>query len=214
MACNNDGVWSRQAAQLALNVEPHFWQTWWFRATMVALPIGVVILIYRARVERLRELENLRIRIAADLHDDVGSRLTKVAMMTELADRELPTSSPGKSHILNISRTVRDITRAMDEIVWTINPRNDTLENLANYVFHYAQEYFQDTGIRCRLDLPPELPDEKMSTEERHHLFMAVKEALNNILKHAAATEVRIALSIADKTMTISISDNGRGITR
>ncbi len=211
MACNNDGVWSRQAAQLTLHIEPHFWQTWWFRAMMVAWPIGVVILIYRARVERLRELENLRIRIASDLHDDVGSRLTKVAMMTELADRELPTSSPGKSHILNISRTVRDITRAMDEIVWTINPRNDTLENLANYVFHYAQEYFQDTGIRCRLDLPPELPDEKMSTEERHHLFMAVKEALNNILKHAAATEVRITLSIVDKTMTISISDNGRG---
>ncbi|MGC3960661.1 MAG: two-component regulator propeller domain-containing protein [Verrucomicrobiota bacterium] len=211
MACNNDGVWSKQIAQLALHIEPHFWQTWWFRATLVALPIGVVILIYRARLERLRELENLRIRIASDLHDDVGSRLTKMAMMTELADREMPTSTPGKAHILNISRTVRDITRAMDEIVWTINPRNDTVENLANYIFHYAQEYFQDTGIRCRLDLPPDLPDEKMSTEERHHLFMAVKEALNNILKHAAATEVRIALSIADKTMTISISDNGRG---
>lgn len=211
MACNNDGVWSKQVAQVSLHIEPHFWQTWWFRAGLVALPIVIVILIYRARVERLRELENLRIRIAADLHDDVGSRLTKVAMMTELADREMPTESPGKPHILNISRTVRDITRAMDEIVWTINPRNDTLENLANYVFHYAQEYFQDTGIRCRLDLPPDLPDEKMSTEERHNLFMAVKEALNNILKHAAATEVRIALNIADKTMTLTISDNGRG---
>lgn len=211
LACNNDGVWSKQAARLTLHIEPHFWQTWWFRAALVALPIGIVILIYRARVERLRELENLRIRIASDLHDDVGSRLTKVAMMTELADREMPTSAPGKNHILNISRTVRDITRAMDETVWTINPRNDTVENLANYIFHYAQEYFQDTNIRCRLDLPPDLPDEKMSTEERHHLFMAVKEALNNILKHAAATEVHIALKIVDKTMVIAISDNGRG---
>lgn len=211
MACNNDGVWSKQAAHLLLRIEPHFWQTSWFRAAMVALPIAIVILIYRARVERLRELENLRIRIAADLHDDVGSRLTKMAMMTELADREMATHSPGKSHILNISRTVRDITRAMDEIVWTINPRNDTVENLASYIFHYAQEYFQNTGVRCRLDLPPDLPDEKMSTEERHNLFMAVKEALNNILKHAAATEVQIALKIVDKTMTIVISDNGRG---
>lgn len=211
MACNNDGIWSKQAAALHLRIEPHFWQTWWFRAILVILPIFVVILIYRARVDRLRELENLRVRIAADLHDDVGSRLTKVAMMTELADREMQTSSPGKSHILNISRTVRDITRAMDEIVWTINPRNDTIENLANYIFHYAQEYFQNTGVRCRLDLPTDLPDERVSTEERHNLFMAVKEALNNILKHAAASEVHIALKIMDRTMTISISDNGRG---
>ena len=73
----------------------------------------------------------------------------------------------------------------MDEIVWTINPKNDTLENLANYIFHYAQEYFQNTGVRCRLDLPA-TAGHPLSTEARHNLFMAVKEALNNILKHPA----------------------------
>jgi ligand-binding sensor domain-containing protein len=212
IACNNDGVWNNLGAELSFYVEPHFWQTWWFKAALVSLPIVLVALFYRVRVARLRELENLRIRIAADLHDDVGSRLTKVAMVTELADRDTPGGAPGKPHIQNITRTVRDITRAMDEIVWTINPRNDTLENLANYIFHYAQEYFQDTGVRCRLDLPPNLPDQRISTEERHHLFMVVKEALNNILKHAAATEVRIALALTDDDMTIEIMDNGRGI--
>ena len=141
--------------------------------------------LYRLRVERLGEIERLRIQIAADLHDDVGARLTKVAMVTELVDRETTDSDPAKPHIRNIFRTVREITRAMDEIVWTINPKNDTLDNLANYVFQYAQEYFQDTGVRCRLDLPPELPDQPVSTEVRHNLFMAVKEALNNVLKHA-----------------------------
>lgn len=211
LGCNNDGIWARHSAQLSLRVEPHFWQTWWFRGALFALPIFVVALIYRVRVDRLRALENLRIQIAADLHDDVGSRLTKVAMVTELADREISASDPGKPYIQNITRTVRDITRAMDEIVWTINPRNDSVENLANYIFHYAQEYFQDTGVRCRLDLPPDLPDERVSTEMRHNLFMAVKEALNNILKHAAATEVRIALSIVEKDLVITISDNGRG---
>ena len=85
------------------------------------------------------------------------------------------------------------------------------LENPANYIFHYAQEYFQDTGIRCRLDLPPELPEQRIPTEQRHHLFMTVK-ALNNVLKHAAATEVRIALVPADEFMTIEITDNGRGL--
>jgi ligand-binding sensor domain-containing protein/signal transduction histidine kinase len=212
IASNNDGVWNETGAQLLLRVAPHFWQTWWFRTVLLIGPAILAVLFYRARVARLRELENLRIRIAADLHDDVGSRLTKVAMVTELAERETPEGSPGKTHIHNITRTVRDITRAMDEIVWTINPRNDTLENLANYIFHYAQEYFQDTGVRCRLDLPPVLPERRISTEERHNLFMAVKEALNNILKHAAATEVRIALQITAEALEIVVMDDGRGM--
>ena len=213
VACNNDGVWNESGAELALHVMPYFWQTWWFRGVLVMLSILLLVAFYQARVARLRGLADLRIRIAQDLHDDVGSRLTRVAMVTELADRETPAGGPGKSHIQNITRTVRDITRAMDEIVWTINPRNDSLENLANYIFHYAQEYFQDTGVRCRLDLPHDLPDRLVTTEERHNLFMAVKEALNNILKHAGATEVRIALTIVEKRMMIVITDNGRGVS-
>lgn len=211
MASNNDGVWNETGAQLEVHMQPHYWQTWWFRIVIIVLALTLVGAFYRARVARLRSLADLRIRIAQDLHDDVGSRLTRVAMITELAERETPTG-PGKSHIQNIANTVRDITRAMDEIVWTINPRNDSLENLANYTFHYAQEYFQDTGVRCRLDLPHDLPDRRVTTEERHNLFMAVKEALNNVLKHAGATEVRIALTIVEGRMMIVITDNGRGI--
>ncbi len=212
IACNNDGVWNDSGAQLDMHMQPHYWQTGWYRAAIIALPIVLAAAFYRARVARLRALADLRIRIAQDLHDDIGSRLTRVAMVTELADRETPAGA-GKSHIQNITRTVRDITRAMDEIVWTINPRNDSLENLANYIFHYAQEYFQDTGVRCRLDLPHDLPDRRVTTEERHNLFMAVKEALNNVLKHAGATEVRIALTQLEKRMVIVISDNGRGVS-
>ena len=212
IACNNDGVWNESGAQLDMHIQPHYWQTNWFRAVIIALPIVLAAAFYRARVARLRALADLRIRIAQDLHDDIGSRLTRVAMVTELADRETPAGT-GKSHIQNIARTVRDITRAMDEIVWTINPRNDSLENLANYIFHYAQEYFQDTGVRCRLDLPHDLPDRRVTTEERHNLFMAVKEALNNVLKHAGATEVRIALTQVEKRRVIVISDNGRGVS-
>ena len=213
MASNNDGVWNETGAQLDIHMRPHYWQTWWFRVVIVVMVVVLVAGFYRARVARLRALADLRIRIAQDLHDDVGSRLTRVAMVTELADRETP-AGPGKSHIQNIANTVRDITRAMDEIVWTINPRNDSLENLANYTFHYAQEYFQDTGVRCRLDLPHDLPDRRVTTEERHNLFMAVKEALNNVLKHAGATEVRIALTMLDGRMMIIITDNGRGVDK
>ncbi|MFO1487056.1 MAG: two-component regulator propeller domain-containing protein [Verrucomicrobiota bacterium] len=211
-AANNDGVWNVTAATLTLEVLPHYWQTWWFKLTIVTAGLLVLAFLYRARLARMREIEGLRIRIASDLHDDVGSRLTKVAMVTESLNEQTPAAHPGKGHIQNIVSTVHDITLAMDEIVWTINPRNDTLDNLANYIFHYAQDYFQNTGVRCRLDLPPELPDHAMSTEERHNLFMAVKEALNNILKHAGATEVRIGLVLEGGVLRLSIADNGRGL--
>ena len=208
---NNDGVWNDEGAVLSLVLVPHYWQTLWFKVAVGAIAGLLLALLYRARVTRLRDIERLRVQIAANLHDDVGSRLTKVAMVTELVDRETVETNPTKPHVRNIFRTIREITQAMDEIVWTINPKNDTLDNLADYIFRYAQEYFQDTGVSCRLDVPAQLPDQPMSTEERHNLFMAVKEALNNVLKHAAATEVRIGLAVADGRMRITIADNGRG---
>lgn len=212
IACNNDGVWNPDGAALAMVFQPHYWQTWWFKAS-AALAVGVLLFaLYRARMNRLRDIENLRVQIAADLHDDVGSRLTKVAMVTESVDAETPESDRNKPHIHNISTTTREIIQAMDEIVWTINPKNDTLDNLANYIFQYAQDYFEDSGVRCRMDLPARLPELPVSTQERHNLFMAVKEALNNILKHARATEVRISLVVADSDkLSLTISDNGRG---
>jgi signal transduction histidine kinase len=209
--CNNDGVWNEAGAVLALDFAPHYWQTWWFKV-LLGLAAGLLLaLLYRLRVARLRAIERLRVQIAANLHDDVGARLTKVGMLTELVDRETSDSSPNKPHIRNIFRTVREVIQAMDEIVWTINPKNDSLDHLANYIFQYAQEYFQDTGVSCRVDMPPQLPDLPVSTESRHNLFMAVKEALNNSLKHAHATEVRVGLGVANGRMTITVSDNGRG---
>jgi ligand-binding sensor domain-containing protein/signal transduction histidine kinase len=211
IACNNDGVWNQTGATLSLVLLPHYWQTLWFKLALTAAIALSLTLLYRLRVRRLRDIERLRVQIAANLHDDVGARLTKVAMVTEVVDRETGNTQATKPHIQNILKTVREITQAMDEIVWTINPKNDTLDNLANYVFQYAQEYFQDTPVSCRLDVPAQLPDRAVSTGTRHNLFMAVKEALNNALKHAAATEVRIGMGVTDSRMTITIADNGRG---
>ena len=210
IACNNDGVWNQSGVTLALVLLPHYWQTWWFKLAVFAALGLLLTAMYRARVARLREIERLRVQIAADLHDDVGARLTKVAMVTEWMNRETGQTDRTKPHIQNIASTTREIIQAMDEIVWTINPKNDTLDNLANYIFQYAQEYFQHTAVRCRLDLPARLPDYPISTEERHNLFMVLKEALNNVLKHSEATEVRISL-VAEPNLTITIADNGRG---
>ena len=210
-ACNNDGVWNEAGIVLPIVMAPHFWQTWWFKS-MIPVAIGLLAFAwYRFRMAQLREIERLRVQIAADLHDDVGARLTKVAMVTEFMERETAPTDKSKAHVENIAKTTREVIQAMDEIVWTINPKNDTLDNLANYIFQYAQEYFQNTGVRCRMDLPPQLPNCSVSTEERHNLFMAVKEALNNVLKHAHATEVRISLAIEGGALRIVVTDNGCG---
>jgi ligand-binding sensor domain-containing protein/two-component sensor histidine kinase len=209
--CNNDGVWNEAGIVLPIVLLPHFWQTWWFKL-MIPLAIGLLLFgWYRFRMAQLREIERLRVQIAADLHDDVGARLTKVAMVTEFMERETAPTDKSKPHVENIAKTTREVIQAMDEIVWTINPKNDTLDNLANYIFQYAQEYFQNTGVRCRMDMPPQLPYYPLSTEERHNIFMAVKEALNNALKHARATEVRISLAIDDGALKIVVTDNGCG---
>lgn len=210
-ACNNDGVWNEAGIVLPLILLPHFWQTWPFKL-MIPIVVGLLFFAwYRFRMAQLRQIERLRVQIAADLHDDVGSRLTKVAMVTEFMDRETAPTDKSKPHIENIAKTTREVIQAMDEIVWTINPKNDTLDNLANYIFQYAQEYFQNTGVRCRMDLPAQLPHHPLSTEERHNLFMTVKEALNNVLKHAHATEVKISLAVQDDGLRIVVTDNGRG---
>ncbi|HEY5914095.1 MAG TPA: two-component regulator propeller domain-containing protein [Verrucomicrobiae bacterium] len=211
VACNNDGVWNHTGAAVALVLLPHYWQTWWFQTGVAASLCLLLGVVYRLRIARLREIERLRVEIAANLHDDVGARLTKVAMITEQVDRQTADADRIKPQVRSISQATREVIQAMDEVVWTINPRNDTLDNLANYILHYAQEYFEDTGVRCRLDLPTQLPDLSISTEVRHNLFMTIKEALNNVLKHAAASEVRIALAVEGSAVTVTISDNGKG---
>jgi ligand-binding sensor domain-containing protein/signal transduction histidine kinase len=211
LACNNDGVWNEVGASLALVFRPHFWQTTLFKALVLMVVALVPVALYQVRVRRLRAIENLRVQIAADLHDDIGARLTKVAMLTETLERATPQTDERHALVRHLGQTTREVLRAMDEIVWTINPKNDTLEQLANYLFQYAQDYFQGSGVRCRVDVPTELPPLALSTQERHNLFMAVKEALSNVLKHAGATEVELRLAVHGSRLILSVSDNGRG---
>ncbi|PYJ84053.1 MAG: histidine kinase, partial [Verrucomicrobia bacterium] len=114
-------------------------------------------------------------------------------------------------HIGKILTTTREVFRAMDEIVWAVNPKHDTLSSLVDYLSKYAQDFLRTAGIRCRLDLPTNLPPYPLTTEERHNLFLTVKEALNNIAKHAAAPVVWFRVALDTTHCTISIEDNGRG---
>jgi signal transduction histidine kinase len=160
-------------------------------------------------LERQRLVERERTRIAKDIHDDLGAGLTQIALLSELARGDPAAESD--AHLGQISDAARELTRAMDEIVWAIDPQNDTLDALVTYVCKFAQEYLQVAGIRCRLDLPEQISPHPLRAEVRHHLFLAVKESLNNIVKHARATEVHVRLRLEDRDFTFFIEDNGQG---
>jgi len=222
LACNNDGVWNEAGGALAFTVLPHFWQTWWFRAlagfNAAALVAGSVLFAARRRmhdklerIERQRAVERERARIAKDIHDDLGASLTRITLLSQSARGELDNSPEAAADVDRIYRTARELTRAMDEIVWAVNPQHDTLDSLASYLGRFAQEFLNAVHIRCRLDLPMQLPAWPLTAEVRHNLFLAFKEALNNAVRHADASEVRVSLTIEPAGFALRLEDLGHG---
>ena len=222
-ACNEDGVWNETGAAISVTVEPPFWRTPWFVAAAILILLGVLAgIIYlvstaklkrQLRAARQKELiEKERARIARDLHDQLGANLTQVTLLGEMAeaDKELP--GEVELHAQQICATARETTRSLDEIVWAVNPSNDTLEGLANYAGKYAQDYFALAGVSYRAELPPQLPPTPILPEVRHNVFLAFKEAVNNVVKHAQATEARVKLQLEPGKFILSVEDNGRGL--
>src|SRR5262249_8012908 len=125
-------------------------------------------------------------------------------------DKDLPDEV--EAHAKQISQTARETTRALDEIVWTVNPSNDTLDGLINYVCKYAQDYLALAGLRYRLEVPPQLPGVPISPELRHNIFLAAKESINNVVKHSRATSAWLRLHLLPDRFTLEIEDNGRGL--
>jgi signal transduction histidine kinase/ligand-binding sensor domain-containing protein len=222
-ACNEDGLWNETPATVAITVLPPFWQTWWFISVtslcLLGLIVGSVHYVSTQKLQRqlaaLRQqelLEKERARIARDLHDQLGANLTQVALLGEMAETDKDLPGEVEAHAKQISQTARETTRALDEIVWTVNPSNDTLDGLINYVCKYAQEYLALAGLRYRLDVPAQLSPIPIPPELRHNVFLAAKEAVNNVVKHSGANSVWLRLHLEPDRFTLEVEDNGRGI--
>lgn len=222
IACNEDGVWNEQGTALEFELRPHIWQTWWCRAGVALLVIGMVSGVVRyttrkrlqRRVELLEQrhaIEKERGRIAKDIHDDLGSSLTRIMMLGERAEEGLAKSEEVGVHVGKIVASARQTVQALDEIVWAVNPENDTLEGLVEYLSHYADEFFENSPVSCRLEIPVQFPHYALAAEFRHELFLVIKEAFNNILKHAGASQVRVELGVEDSVLRLTIEDDGRG---
>ena len=222
IACNSDGVWAKSGAQIQLQFAKYFWQSWWvIGLTSVALLSvvgGTVRLIERQqararlkRMEQERALERERTRIAQDLHDEMGAKLCRISFLSEHARREGLPAAEMQEQIKAISDDSREVLHSLDEIVWAVNPQNDTLEQAASYLAQFAQDYFSMTGVECELVVPAQMPPHPVSSQVRHHLFLAVREALANILKHAGASRARISMACENSHLEIWVTDDGKG---
>lgn len=165
----------------------------------------------REQAESQQALEAERARIAQDLHDDLGATLTEIRFLSAVESRDPLLPSATRSQLMEVSEKSHHMVSSLDEIVWAVNPANDSLPSLASYLRHVAEEFFCTAKVRCRLDVDESLPSVALTSEARHNLYLIVREALNNIAKHSQATEAWLRIHWKDQTLHIVVEDNGCG---
>ncbi|MEM9079060.1 MAG: two-component regulator propeller domain-containing protein [Verrucomicrobiota bacterium] len=220
-ASNGNGLWSSSAATIEAVIRPYVWQRIWFQVAIVLLGACFVALFVkrfekrkaRRKFEAMRRREAVdqeRARIARDLHDDVGASLTQMGLQSQLAERSLrQRPEVAGNHLQEIFKTARQTARSLDEIVWAVNPSNDVLDNFVPFLASFVQEFTDGAGLRTRLDLPGSLPKLQVTAMTRHHIYLALKETLHNVVKHAEATAVTLKVELIKGTCRITLKDNG-----
>lgn len=194
-----------------------FWQTGWFLGIVLivaAIAVGLSVrlaakLAVQTQAQKLLERE--RALIARDIHDDLGAGLTQLVLQGEVAQTEFPEGSPARTRLHQLSDKARAVSHSLEEVLWAVNSKRDTLREFTSYLCKYAQSFLSDTAIRCRLDVQPEMPTSPFDLPVRRSLFLAVKEALHNAAKHSGAGELFLRIQRAGDRVIVVVEDNGQG---
>jgi len=210
---NNDGIWNDKETHLNILIMPPFWQTWWFRILAILMILTLLYLLHRYRLNRLLEIERLRVRIASDLHDDVGSALTKIALHSEIIQSS-DNSEQVKSSSKNIGNMSREIITTMSDIVWSIDARNDKVCNMLDRMRDFAYSILSLQDIQVKFSFDGLDPEKRIQINYRQNLFLIFKESINNIARHSGATQVNVLLDNTRNEFTMRISDNGHGFDK
>ncbi|MFN8206866.1 MAG: two-component regulator propeller domain-containing protein [Bacteroidales bacterium] len=225
MASNNDKQWSDPVKLLSIRLRPPLWKTTWFRILISVIVLGLITYILRMLLtrrmrkkledlKRSREIDVLRARISRDLHDSAGAALTRISLMGELARRDLTKNVDITQRLESITSTSRSLIDNFDEIIWATNPEHDNLESLIAYTRTFLSEFLSDLPLEVRVVIQENLPPVKLKPDSRHHLFLIIKECINNTAKHSGATILRLSLQIKDGLLVVEIHDNGKGFNQ
>lgn len=220
-ATNADGIDSAEQ-QLTLTIEAPFWRRWWFFVIIGIVLLVSAIIITQAVAQKklrqqLREMEKQRAveaernRISKDMHDEIGSGLTHIALMSELIQGQQKAGEELRKDVGTISHSARKLVQSMSEIIWALNPQNDTLENLLAYLREQMAAYFEPFDLDFIIDFPDDVPPLKLTNEQRRNLFMVAKEALNNALKHAGARTIKLQMKLQKEKISFCVADDGCG---
>ncbi len=195
----------------------YFWQSGWFQISLTAV-CGLSLLVCLRLLGRLavqsqaqQMLQRERARIARDIHDELGAGLTQLVLYGEVARTERSSNAEAQARFQEVSDQGRRILRSLDEVVWMVNSQRDTLEDFETYLCRHAETFFRSTPIRCRWESDPEIPETAFGLAARRNLFLAVKEALNNVARHSGATEVLLQLRVREAEVVITVRDDGKG---
>ena len=219
---NNEGIWNEAGQSIEMDLKPHIWETWWFFAISSLLAVTVIAGTARyvthrrmqkklARLELQHAVEEERMRIARDVHDELGSKLTYTSFQGGIANCRLDDPAETRRQIEQMSASAREAVSSLHEIIWAADPENDSLDGLIAHISHFAGEFFGRSGIACEVVAPEHIPVRHIPAVVRHNLFLALKEAINNSAKHAGATRVLIQIFLRANELEILISDNGSG---
>lgn len=209
---NNDGVWNDEGASIRVVITPPYWQTWWFRVGAAVLIVVIGYSAYRYRINRLMEMHRMRLRIAGDLHDEIGSNLSTIVVASDMIGRRAKLEEHDRSQLNDIARTALQTANGMREIVWFINPEHDRMDDLLLRMKDVAIAMLGD--VSYAFHSPDAVPDIHLTPEVRRNIFLVFKEALNNIVRHARATHVDIDIRVEGGMFRMKISDDGVGFDR
>lgn len=209
-ASNDDGIWNEEGAAVTLLIAPPFWMTLWFRILVVIILVAAVVAVYKYRVKQIVKLERLRVGIAADLHDEIGSSLGSIVLRSRLLQNEVSWSEKSKEELMRIHKTSSQIATDMRDIVWFVNPDFDKLDDMILRMKDTAQSLLG--GVQYDFISPDEILSTKLSLEFRRNVFLSYKEILHNIARHSRASKAVIKVHINNGYFNLEISDNGVGL--
>ncbi len=205
------GAPQRVDLNVLLPVTQQLW--FWLLITSVVLSLAFAASRYLLglRVQRQHALDRERARIARDLHDEIGANLSHISILSSLAAKPSTSPSTSREHNSEVANVARQTILAFDEILWSINPKNDTLQSLSHFICRRTEEILAPANVAYQFELDESFPDRFVPPQRRHGLLLAVKEALHNILKHAVASRVELQCTMDGGVFSVSVTDNGHG---
>lgn len=210
---NNDGIWNYKGTRMNITILPPLWQRWWFIAGTIAILLSIIYYLSTLKIKNLLAIEKLKTKLAADLHDNIGSGLTEISILSELTSREL-TKVPNvtSQNLKSISETARRLIDNMGDIVWVVNPKRDSLHDLIIRLKDSYNEVLTYMGIKMKTVDLDKLENIKLPMEYRQNLFLILKEGINNSIKHSKCDRIKLQVNIRGKVLEMILQDNGIGI--